>query len=49
MISYNQSIDSSLLSDQKIFSPTEQKMAELWPKTYAHIWNNLYFEGHFGP
>ena len=37
------------MSSQKNFSPIGQKMAELWPKTYDHIWNNWNFEGDFGP
>ena len=42
MISHHLSIDNSLLSSQKNFNPIGQK-------TYAHIWNNWYFGGNFGP
>ena len=37
MISHHQSIDNSLLSYPKKFSPIGQKMAELWSKMYGQI------------
>ena len=42
MISHHQSIDNNFLSFHKQLQPDKQKIAELWSKKYAHIWNNCY-------
>ena len=49
-ISDHHSICNSLLSSHKKFQPDRPKNWLCYSqKTYAHIWNDWYFECHFGP